>query len=1165
MKTRVSVIIPVYNVHEFLEECVDSVLAQTLNDMELSDGYERNLQIILVDDGSTDSSPQIAKRYARDYENVEYVHEENQGLGHARNYGCEFARGDYIIFLDSDDVVPPNAYEWMYTAAVKNDSDMTIGNVWRFKSEGALMSNIHQVAFNGIKDVTHITESPELFYDTTAWNKLIKRSFWDKHGFKFPEGILYEDIPVTMPMHFLANNVSLVHENCYLWRIREGLSKSITQTTAETKNLEDRLYVMGKVDEFFDDNVDDEHLHHVKAMKWLKNDLMIFINKLRSVDEQESKELMKGMRDYIKDNINPEDFKYLNEFDALKYEYLMKDDFESLVELLNFQYDRLKVTKVYQKNSHVVFDAENRELLKRSPFCIDQFIRESPYFKYIQSVEYGDDSIEVRGFCVIPGMDIKSFDDRKYSFYLVNSKSRKKMPLTHEDVDTGDIKSFDIRFGRAFTYNASGYKVIIPYADLENDPDFEGENMIMVSFTQEDINYNFFAGSAKADVRAVTDLRANIHGDSYFKFRYTPKNEIIIEVQPLKDKYESISMENDCICIHSQKYCGDLFVHYPADSINSEVMIPFEYDESRGIYSVEASRLTYLTGQIVYADGSPAVYGSKEVVTLHSSHGQCIIDATKDYYMDICKFENTTEISRIEKRGGVFEITARPYLSDRQSGLKSASLYFKNPLNQKPYEVSEGKFKENDDEITFALDLSSKKVTKDLYQEVHDLYVRYDYGDMTLSTGLHLLEDFKEVYSKDNYDYQVSRKEMGKFIVEVTRKWPIYEDTPGKRLKHSKLTYRAFLKLPMHKKRIIFESMWGSKYSCNPRYLYEYINDNHPDWECVWVLNDNHIPVNGNALRTRRFSLPYFYYMATSKYFVNNVNFHDHYAKRPGQIEIQTMHGTPLKTLGLDVPADFPTKKMENDFIKKCSRWDYLTVQSDFVANLTKRCFRFKKKFLKYGYPRTDMLYTKNNPADIAQIKEKMGLPKDKKVILYAPTWRLRNKFNLMIDLDSFKKSLSDEYILILRLHHFSAKGWKQPPKDDFIYDLTDYGSIEELFLVSDILVTDYSSVMFDYSILDRPMFLFTYDMEEYRDKLRGIYFDIEELAPGPIVYTSKELEEAIINIDQTEKETKVLRERFQKEFVPFECGNSSQKIFDEVMKGQEEGFIGRILSRIFP
>ena len=574
MKTRISVIIPVYNVHEFLEECVDSVLAQTINGMELTDGYERNLQIILVDDGSTDSSPEIAKRYAYEYENVEYVHEENQGLGHARNYGCEFAVGDYIIFLDSDDIVPPNAYEWMYTAAVKNGSDMTIGNVWRFKSVGAMMSNIHQVAFNVTKQVTHITESPELFYDTTAWNKLIKRSFWDEHGFRFPEGILYEDIPVTMPMHFLANNVSIVHENCYLWRIREGISKSITQTTAETKNLADRLLVMGKVDEFFKENVEDENLCHVKNMKWLKNDLMIFINRLKSVSKEESGELVKGMQDYINENINPDDFKYLNEFDRLKYEYLMDNDFEKLVELLDFLTDRLKVTKVYQKSSHLMFDADEK-IFKSSPFVIDQYVRELSNFKYIQSVEFHDRDIQIRGFSVIPGLDIKNFTDRKYSFYMINSKSRKRIPLEFEDVKTGDITSFDIRFGRGFSYDASGYQIILPYSQLSGNPDFEGENRIMVSFTQNDINYNFFAGSAKADVRKESDMMARIDGDSYFRIKYTLKNEVIIEVIPLKVKYEKISVENDSICIHSPQYDGEMYLYYPPDSINGEVKIPF--------------------------------------------------------------------------------------------------------------------------------------------------------------------------------------------------------------------------------------------------------------------------------------------------------------------------------------------------------------------------------------------------------------------------------------------------------------------------------------------------------------------------------------------------------------------------------------------------------------
>ena len=167
--------------------------------------------------------------------------------------------------------------------------------------------------------------------------------------------------------------------------------------------------------------------------------------------------------------------------------------------------------------------------------------------------------------------------------------------------------------------------------------------------------------------------------------------------------------------------------------------------------------------------------------------------------------------------------------------------------------------------------------------------------------------------------------------------------------------------------------------------------------------------------------------------------------------------------------------------------------------------------------------------------------------------------------MDSFKKSLSDEYVLILRLHHFSANGWIQPPKDDFVYDLTDYESVEEIYLISDILITDYSSVMFDYAILDRPIFLFTYDMEEYGKKLRGMYFDIEELAPGPILYTSKDVENAIINIDQTERDTRALRTRFMEKFLEFEREDSSKEIFKRVMKDKKEGIIGKILSRLLP
>ena len=214
----------------------------------------------------------------------------------------------------------------------------------------------------------------------------------------------------------------------------------------------------------------------------------------------------------------------------------------------------------------------------------------------------------------------------------------------------------------------------------------------------------------------------------------------------------------------------------------------------------------------------------------------------------------------------------------------------------------------------------------------------------------------------------------------------------------------------------------GSKFSCNPRYLYEYIDKYHPDYKCIWVLKDECTPITGNGIRVRRLSFKYLYYMARAKYFVNNVNFHDAFIKRKNQVEVQTMHGTPLKTIGLDVPGDFPTKKSEQKYIKKCKRWDYLIVQSKFVADLAPSAFHFDKTIMETGYPRTDILYQSNNEPEMNRIKKQLGLPTDKKVIMYAPTWRVKNRFELMLDLEKMKERFSDDYILLLRLHHFQPK-----------------------------------------------------------------------------------------------------------------------------------------------
>ena len=1159
MKTRISVIIPIYNIQEFLEECLDSVVNQTINNLELTDGYERNLQVLLIDDGSTDDSAKIAKEYSNKYDNFEYIYEENQGLGHARNYGCEFAEGDYIIFLDSDDIVPPKAYERMYKSAVKNNVDMTIGNVTRFTSKKVRRIKIHKTAFSGFKEVTHMIESPELFYDTTAWNKLIKRSFWEKYNFKFPEGILYEDIPVTMPMHYLANKVSIVYETCYLWRIREGISKSITQTTDTTKNLTDRLTVMGMVDDFFKENVSEKHLFETKLIKWLDIDLMMYVDSLSKLSEEEYREYRNLLVDYIKENIDSEKINHLNEINRLKYEYLLNDEFEKLVDLINFEKNDLKFTNVYSKDNHLMIDVDEK-IFKTSPFCIDNYIREGYERKIIQKVSLKKNNLSVKSFFIMPGLKDDDFNDRQYSIELYNSESHERIPLEFENVKTGDLSKFNIRYGDNLSYESAGFVVQVPYDEIINNPNFIGENRILVNFKQDTLEFNYFLAHLKKNVRTTSYLKARIYEDHYIFIDYDEYNELILNVKPIKYCYEKVTIEDNKLCIHSPNFNGDLFICYENDLINDERKIPLSYDDENRYYSLPLANISSSLGQIRYEDNEPIVYKEKEHLYFTSKYGQITINALRDYHFDIKKYDNLSIISNISNNEEIINIDAEVHTIDL-SNLKSAALYVFDEVTFDDILLANGKVLSND-KVNFNFDFSNENVLKNLSSGVHDLYIKYDFDGKIIKTQVFLSRLFSHTYSEGLYSYKLYRSGKSILRIKTDKKWPENLNTKIKRNQLINTKYEKFKRLPIHPKRIMFESYWGKQFNCNPRYFYEFIKENYPDYECVWSFNDEHKQITGDGIRVRKNSVEYFYYLATSKYFMDNVNFDEAFTKREGQIYVQTMHGTPLKSLGLDVPTDFKTKKDESDFIERCSRWDYLLVQSDYVSGLSKRCFEFEGELLEVGYPRTDILYSRDNEKDIIELKQKLGLPLDKKVILYAPTWRLKNKFELMIDLKSFKENLSDEYVLLLRMHHFARKSISELENSDFIYDFSKYGSMEELYLVSDILITDYSSAMFDYAILNRPIILFTYDMEEYINSIRGTYFDLEEYKPGPIVSTYKELEDTIVNIDKIHEEYKPYMHKFQEKFHQYECENSSEKIFNEVIKNNDENSISGLFNR---
>ncbi|WP_179893545.1 glycosyltransferase family 2 protein, partial [Streptomyces sp. wa1002] len=233
-----SVVVPVHNVEAYLEDCLRSVADQTLEAIE----------VVMVDDGSTDGSARIAAEFAARDGRFRLVRQRNAGLSAARNTGVRHTTPTvpYLAFADSDDIVVHDAYERMTASLESTGSDLVTGNVWRLTAQGRQQAWQYRW-LTATRPRTHITRDPRLLADRVAWNKVFRRSFWDAHGFAFPVGKLYEDTPVMIPAHHLAGSVDVLHGHVYYWRVREG---SITRRRTDVTGVRDRIAACEQVSAF---------------------------------------------------------------------------------------------------------------------------------------------------------------------------------------------------------------------------------------------------------------------------------------------------------------------------------------------------------------------------------------------------------------------------------------------------------------------------------------------------------------------------------------------------------------------------------------------------------------------------------------------------------------------------------------------------------------------------------------------------------------------------------------------------------------------------------------------------------------------------------------------------------------------------------------------------
>lgn len=362
---------------------------------------------------------------------------------------------------------------------------------------------------------------------------------------------------------------------------------------------------------------------------------------------------------------------------------------------------------------------------------------------------------------------------------------------------------------------------------------------------------------------------------------------------------------------------------------------------------------------------------------------------------------------------------------------------------------------------------------------------------------------------------------------------------------------------------ILFESYGGKSYNDSVRAIYEELleDERYRSFYFVWAFQDpsNHLRLleNHHTILVRKGTREYRRYYATARYWVNNVSVPDYLSPKKGQIYIETWHGIPLKCLGCDIEMESDprqTKKyMHWRYRSKGKKVTYFPSPSPYYEDVLVSAFALpeekRNRFLDTGYPRNDRLF-RSSPEEIAALKKAWNIPEGKRVILYTPTWRdssqdAEGHFSLPsgVDLRFVMQSLGEKYLLLFRAHHqigssFSFEDCEQ------IRDVSDAGDINELYLISDLMITDYSSTLFDYALLLRPIIFHMYDRRSYRYDIRGLYLSVDDL-PGPVTTTDEELIRAI----QRAEDYFLYRHKqlsFINEFYPHQDGNAAKRVVEQ-------------------
>lgn len=1195
---KLSVVVPVFNVADYVRECLDSLARQNVRDIE----------VIVVDDGSDDATARIADDIAAGDTRFTVLRQDNLGPGAARNAGIARATGTYLAFADGDDVLPRPAFELLIGSLERTGSDFALGNARRLTAIGTHQSALHQRYALRSRAATHVRRDRDLLHDRVVWGRVYRRDFWDRHAdlLRFPEGVLHEDIEPAVIAHYLAGSVDVLGETVYLWRIRDSaVSASTTQRRTDVNVLRDRFTAVRGVNEFLA-----SHATPADRRAWdeiaLGHDLKIFLDQVDVADPGFQERFLDHATGFLS-RADPGAAGTLPAIQRLQWHLVGRRMLPELIEVRAFVRAG-GTSKVVRSGAHWYGDYPFRGTrgIPDHVYRVDDELRLRTGIngftwydgKLHVTAAAGLRWLEPAGPRRVPRMVGLVRKDRRRAIPLpVRPRLRgEPLPTALARLAAGDTEPGTRPGQGEYPRGAdpggadpAGFTFVI-------DP-----RRLRVRGRWEDTTWQVGVGVFSHGLPRTGLLARPDSGPAQTPpYRYVAEDVRIVPKISATGAL-SVSVENVRAAVsrcvvdgEGLRLAGWVRGHAGAaelrlwrtgnpDTLAYPVTVRRDGDRTRFAVTVPLAdvhradeRTRALPGQaherdegdwfgglavdgrdtplrLVMEDGvaeAGALFGDREIRAIHSRYGYLTV--TNRAVAPLITDASWTD-------AGTLTLTGTFPVPDG-----TGAWLVLNPMREArdeslPLRVRDGRFRIRVPAAAMPAFGATRPLPAGRWRllvrragDEQDRPLRLDHANLAAPAAVRVAD---RGYTLTRYRYDLATLHVTSWL-RPDERGPYWQGRMRAR------AYPAARRRPL-RDAVLFESFTGRQFSDNPRAIHEEITRRGLDLETLWVVDDAQAGLPSSARTVRRWGADWYEAVARSRYIVSNMFLPAWYERRPGQVVVQTWHGTPLKRLGFDVDVPLKTLAVLGGLERTesaAAAWDLLVSPNPFTTEIMRRAFRYRGEIIESGYPRNDLLHRPGRDAVAARVRERLGLPAGRRVVLYAPTWREdrgigggRYGLDLRLDLDAMRAALGRDDVLLIRTHQY-VSGRIAGDGEGYVLDVSAYPDIAELYLVADVLITDYSSAMFDFAGTGKPMLFFTYDLEEYRDRLRGFYFDLTGEAPGPLLRTTEEVISALRESDAVHEKFRDAYDAFAARFNPLDDGRAAARVVDRMLEPGRPG-----------